>query len=235
MSITAGQTALASDFVSAASGAADRGKVAKLNTIGQMEAGFFKQRVVRVYTADATWTKPASLAAVIMEVQAAGAGGGQGTTSNQGGGGSGGTYARGFTTAGVFTASVVLKVGAQGAGHTGSAGSGANATPANFGQFIVCPGGLAGTSTLGGAESAAATGTSVDIYIPGQCGETSGNTSVIARGGNTVLGNGSQGGIGSNAPNATNYGGGGGSGNASSANAGNGGPPVIIITELYTA
>lgn len=40
MSITAGQTALASDFVSASSGASDSGKVPKLDSLGKIAMGF---------------------------------------------------------------------------------------------------------------------------------------------------------------------------------------------------
>jgi hypothetical protein len=42
MAITAGQTALASDFVSTSAGAGDSGKVPKLNSLGKLDASFLK-------------------------------------------------------------------------------------------------------------------------------------------------------------------------------------------------
>lgn len=56
MSIQAGQTALASDFVSTSSGASDSGKVAKLNASGLIPTDFINDgRVITYYTTQSTF------------------------------------------------------------------------------------------------------------------------------------------------------------------------------------
>lgn len=236
MSIQANQTALASDFVNTSTGAAEANKGVKLNLVGQLEPSLFKTRIVRVYgPGSATWTKPTSLAAVLMEVQGPGSGGGSATTAGtgfaEGGSGGGGGFGRGFTTAAVFTTSVILFVGSGGA-----VDADANAD-SNFGQFIYgkkgTKGGSVSTSTGGTAGTGGTVvGSSVDLAVDGEDGQkgysTATNTGGFMRayGGRSFWGG-----------RGKNYGGGGNGEHATSggsidlATAGKDGR--IILTEFY--
>lgn len=238
MAIESNQQGLASDFVSISSGASDIGKVPKLNTVGQLEAGFFKSRIVRIFTSSGTWTKPASLVGVIAEVQGPGGGGGVASSTNWGGGGGAGTYAKMTTTAAVFTtSSVIVVVGTGGGGRsgasvgTGSAGSG----PSSFGGYLYAPAGNPGESANGGEVSSAATGIGVDISILGQGGSGNGGVSATNFGGSSFLGRGAVT-RGFTPKNGNLYGSGGAPGreSATQTDSGSGANGIVIITELYS-
>jgi hypothetical protein len=187
--------------------------------------------IPRVYTAGATWTKPANLKYIVAEAQGAG-GGGSGVTGSSDaggpGGGSGG-YARKLIAASSLDATETVTVGT---GGTGSATTGGNGTASSFGAHITGNGGN-GDGGVGG------TATGGDINITGGKGHTSSATRTSGAGANSILGIG--GASVSGAPIAgvagTGYGSGGsgGSQNTSSSSdiGGNGANGVVIVTEYY--
>lgn len=201
--------------------------------------------VVRVYTANATWTKPSGLAALLVEVQGGGGGGGgSSATNNSGGaGGGGGGYVRKFYAASSLASTEAVVVGAAGTAGTttGNGGTGGDSTFSSGATLLTASGGVGGNvgaaAAAGGAGGAASGG---DINIPGQTGRygNSGFTPIQSGdGGNSQLGYG--------APGVRNgdvvgvaaiaYGGGGSGGtrggNSSAGGAGTAG--VVIVTEFY--
>lgn len=199
--------------------------------------------VVRVYTANDTWTNPAGCKYVIVEVQGGGGGGGGCSSDNGGsGGGGGGGYSRKLISAASLGSTETVTVGAAGAagGATGTNG-GAGGT-SSFGSHCSATGGSGGIAD--GAGSAGGTGSSGDLNIPGGRG----GNSVSYYSGSEGANKGGQGGdsqLGRGAPltdngageAGSNYGGGG-----AGAKAANGGPDtaggagaqgVVIVTEYY--
>lgn len=176
MSIQNGQNADANDFINASAGAADVGKVPKLNASGFLDYSFFKTRVVRVYKTTGspyTWTKPASLAAVIYEVQGPGSGGGTASTGGAGtaagGPGASGAFIRGFTTAAVLGSTETITVPAGGAIATDAAAN------ASFGAIAIAGKGTKGgnvTTSTGGTPgtggSASGSGVNGDLALSGE-------------------------------------------------------------------
>ena len=200
--------------------------------------------VIRVYTANDTWTKPANLEFVIVEVLGGGGGGGGATASDRGcGGGGGGGYSREKIAVATLGATETVTVGGGGAGAT--AGTGTTGTTSTFGALTTGAGGVGGTcagaSSAGGAGGAGSGG---DLNVEGGDG---GNGSEIANslcigghGGNSYFGSGAgnsatfNGGATGSAGNP--YGGGGGGGcNSQDTDSpgGAGGAGVVIVTEYY--
>jgi|GEM_PF-2380594 len=185
------------------------------------------QPVINTYTANATWTKPAGLKYVDIEVQAGGAGAGaSGTAGNASGGGAGG-YSRKRVLAAALGATETVTVGAavafSNSGNNSSFGAHATATGGTVGAV--------GLQTLGGAGGAGASG---DININGQDGGASGFASYpkYGDGGNSMFGFGGAGRIGAtNSPSGTGY----GSGGAGTTNSGGGGAGGLVIVREYYA
>ncbi len=193
------------------------------NHTSAAQGGLLTQPTIQVYAAGSgTWTKPAGLTHVVVECQGPGGGGGQGTTTNNGGGGGGGGYCRKFYLASALSATEAYVVGAGGAGHQNSAGSGSNGSAASTWKSLSGGAGTGGGQTNGGQGGASSGG---DINIPGQTGSSNGTATLVNFGGNAFLGMGGSGG---------GYGSGGYPGNASGANGGNGTDGVIIVHEFYT-
>src|SRR5690242_15519101 len=97
---------------------------------------------VQVFTANGTWTKPASAKIVHVEVVGAGgSGGGAGATGagqwSYGDGGGGGEYASGWYDADDLAATVTVTIGAGGTASTGAGASGGNSS---FGTTITANG-----------------------------------------------------------------------------------------------
>lgn len=206
--------------------------------------------VSRVYTANDTWTKPANLEYIIVEVVGGGGGGGGTTSSNTGsGGGGGGGYSRELLAVASLGATEAITVGAAGTAGAGSGGAGGNGGTSSFGTvaFLQATGGTGGatgsSSSLGGAGGVGSSGT---LNIEGQDGGAGGGNSgapAISMGG--AGGNSHYGGGGASTIVITNelagvagnnYGGGGGGSadvNGGDAAGGAGAAGVIIVWEYY--
>lgn len=136
---------------------------------------------IYTYTSGATWTKPADLKYIIVEVQ--GAGGGSGGTSGSApgvaaasGGGGGGGYSRKKILAASLSATETVTIGAAGtAGSTGVNTGGTGGTT-SFGAHVTATGGAggAGGTNASGSNFAVGgvggTGSSGDLNIPGKQG-----------------------------------------------------------------
>jgi hypothetical protein len=209
--------------------------------------------VTVITTPSSTYTKPAGLKFLGIEVQGGGgAGGGNplpaaSQAAAAGGGGSGG-YSRSLLPASSVPASVAMTVGAAGAGV--SAGSGTGGGLSSFGSLGTGNGGSPGVMTgsvaaltyagagVGGGSS------SGQINVNGQRGLNgvaflSGSFHQGGGGGNSLLGLAGNGIIAGTSPGvaATGFGAG-GSGSIAGASqpataGGNGSPGVIILTEYF--
>lgn len=190
---------------------------------------------IRYYTATDTWSKPAGLAFITVEVQGGGGGGGAATSDvTMGGSGAAGGYSKKkIATADLGTTEAVT-VGALGAGSASS--DGAAGTASSFGIHAVGNGG-AGGGANGGTSVAGGTGTSGDMNIVGQ-GGAFGGASVFSDGGSSQLGRGGIGGeLGGIGFAASGYGAGGGGGHRNSANNKGGGAGtagIVIVTEYLS-
>ena len=119
---------------------------------------------VRVYTANATWTKPAGLIGIrVRVVGPGGGGGGCNVAATAGGGGGGGGYAEKFVLESVLgaTETVTVPVGAAGGAATGGTG-GAGAT-ASFGTHVTATGGEGGLGSTSGDGSALGTSATTGV------------------------------------------------------------------------
>lgn len=206
--------------------------------------------VVRTYlnaASPATWTKPAGLKYVIVEVQAGGGGGGGNTqTDCSSGGGGGGGYSKKLIAAATLGATETVTIGAGGAAGAAAGGAGGTGGASSFGTHATTTGGAGGGAgasdpTAGGNGGI---GSSGDINIKGSAGQN-GSTSTGyfggGNGGSCVLGGGGLGGFGSGIANTAGsagnvYGGGGGggqSGGGGDAAGGIGAAGIVIVTEYY--
>lgn len=166
----------------------------------------FLTPVVRVYEAGATWTKPANLKYIEVEVQAGGAPGGQGGSNSNGYSGGAGGYSRKLIPAASLSATETVTVGAI----EGDSSFGTHATT---------------TAASGITGGTAASG---DINIPGQSGhpglghDNSGSSSEYRPPAETpsIFG-------------AAGYGSGGRGESQTSGNEGAGVAGVVIVTEHY--
>jgi len=212
--------------VTTSAGAGDVDKVPVLNASGKLDVSFMPQNpIVRTYlnaVSPATWTKPAGLKYIIVEVQATGGDGGSatGTDLKSGGGGAGG-YGKKLIPASSLGVTETITIGAL--NTVSSFGSHITATNGESVLVNVTAGGVGGGCTGG------------DINITGQDGGTGGTLGGF--GGSSVLGIGA--GITNGATNGSNgvgYGGGGGGGNAVGSTDRSGGsasPAFVTIIEFY--
>lgn len=199
---------------------------------------FASSTTVRVYTTvgTTTWTKPANLSYVMVEVQ--GGGGGGDSTADDGGGGGAGGYARKLIRASLLGSTETVTVGNF--GNAEQSGTLSSFTVAS-GTNVVGNAGSGSTSSSGGSGGTATGG---DINISGQAG---GNAFSIASvdaggaGGNSVLGFGGQAFAradstgGSDGMAGSGYGGGGAGaqGGSGSGTGGAGTQGIVIITEYF--
>lgn len=207
------------------------------------------------FTSSGTYSKPAGLKFVVVEVQGGGGAGGgvPATTSGQralGAGGISGVYARSKILASSLGTNETVTVGAGGTGVSG--GNGGNGGNSSFGSLVSANGGTGGegaafaSTTLAFAMADPITTGTGDFIVPGRVGPVafcmadSSNAGSGGQGGSSVFGAGGAGrrlntaGAGGN---ASGYGaGGGGTGTSSSQSArtgGNGSPGIVIVHEYF--
>lgn len=196
------------------------------------------------FSASGTWTKPAGLTSVVVEVRGGGGGGG-GVSSAAGyiagGGGGEGGYSRKTIAAGSLGSTETVTIGAGGTEGANTGGTGGTGGTTSFGAHATAAGGTGGGGATGvGQVGAGIGGTGASGLVnlkAGAGGAGLGVTGILAVGGGG-------GGHGAGHPRAStgagNAGtnGGGGSGacslNASSAALGGvGGDGYVIVTEYY--
>lgn len=196
---------------------------------------------MQVFTASGTYTRPANLKYVIVEMVGGGGGGGGGygspANSKMGGGGGGGSYCRAIFAASAIGATTSVTVGNGGSrmtfGKLPSAGTTSTFLTAN------APGGAGGAVSGGGATGRANGGAApsgCDFGFPGKKGFRGGLiTGWAGDGADSMFGyGGTANGSGSSPDAATGYGaGGGGSHQVSDTPPGNGNPGVVIVHEYY--
>ena len=176
---------------------------------------------IEVFTSSGTWTRPAGVVQVTVEVVGGGGNGGNGIANYSGGGGGAGGYALDIADVS-GDATVAVTVGA--AGGTSS-----------FGAFCVATGGSNGEqgANEGSEGGAGGVGTSGDLLVGGGDGGGSGGQQTTAGG---VGGSSHYGGGGAGGPDNThgsagnNYGaGGGGGGPDTNMNGGAGAGGLVIV------
>jgi hypothetical protein len=141
MAISTGSTIVAADFVATSAGAGDSGKVPKLNAAGKLDQSMSTIVTRQVFTGHGTYTytKPANVSWVEVEV----IGGGRGGCSSQNGvaGSAGGDSS--------FGAYVVAKGAGSGTSNVGDIIIAGQAGKTKFGTTSTQQGGDGGNSFLG--------------------------------------------------------------------------------------
>lgn len=177
----------------------------------------------------ATWTKPAGLKYVVVEVQAGGGAGAAGTDEQGGGGGGGGGgFSRKLIAAATLGATETVTTGAAGA--SSSFGTHATATPGSAGV----------AASAGGVGGAGGIGSGGDVNVGGNAGSSGGTGSSVrgagGSGGASHLGGGGVGAVSQNGggtPTAGQVYGGGGGGGSDSGSGAAGAAGIVIVTEYY--
>ena len=170
---------------------------------------------VQVFTTGGTWTKPAGIKSVVIEVTGGGGGGGGAKNANgTGGGGGGGGNSSKFIDV-TAIASETVTIGGGGAGGVGLATGAAGGT-SSLGAHASATGGRGGVSNAGGAPAGGlgGAGSGGDINSTGDGGGGGAATMGVpsGAGGGSARGGGARGHHAGNTNGyaATNYGGGGG-------------------------
>ena len=181
---------------------------------------------VKTFTASGTWTKPADIKRVVVEVCGGGGGGNEGTTTLAGGGGGGGGYSRKVIDV-TAIASETVTVGTGGAGGTTSGAAGGTSS---FGTHLSANGG-AGSSGSGAGGGTAANG---NVNVTGGFGGSGGGNTGGIGGGSYFSGTGGRGNRGASngqAAQTGQYGCGGGGAGPTGTTGGDGAGGIVIVTE----
>lgn len=194
--------------------------------------------VVRYYASGATWTKPAGLVALVIEVWGASGSGAVARNVNGGyaaaSGGGGGPYSKKVVAAASLGATETVTIGTGGTAVTRSTDGGTNGNAGgttSFGSLLSVTGGAAGVAYYSGAgmgtaaSAAAGTSTGHDFTIAGSASAAT-STVVCGQG---IGGGGSSGGFAIYISGRVI--GTGGQGSAATSIAGTQG--IIIVTEIY--
>ena len=186
----------------------------------------------------ATWTKPAGLKYIEVEVQAGGGGaGGVSSDGNATGGGGAGGYSKKIIAATSLGDTETVTIGAGGAGSVNNGAAGGNSS---FGTHLSATGG-AGTNTKGKLGGAGGAGSDGDINIDGGDGGSAAFDSTYGgttgnNGGASFFGGGGRGTLSATASNGRAFGSGGGGITASNDNdyaGGTGASGIVIVKEFY--
>lgn len=100
------------------------------------------------FTADGTWTKPATGTVALIECWGAGGSGGRAGASDYGGGGGGGAYRRRLLLLSELASSVAVTVGTGGAAQTGDNQDGVAGGNSSFGSHVTAYGGGGGAGNV---------------------------------------------------------------------------------------
>lgn len=158
--------------------------------------------VINFYTSSSTWTKPAGLKYIIVEVVGGGGGGGGNTTNTFGsGGGGGGGYSREIISAATASTTEAVTVGNAGAAGTGVGGAGGTGGTSSFGNtpYLQATGGVGGAADGGGGTATSkgglgGIGSNGTINTAGGAGTGAGNANEPAgSGGGSTYGGGGEG------------------------------------------
>ena len=202
--------------------------------------------IVRTYlnaASPATWTKPAGLKYIVVEVQAAGGGGGgsQSGTGQTAGGGGGGGYSRKLVAVASLGATETVTIGVGGAGGSGNA-NGSTGETSSFGSHASATGGGGGVhGGSNGTGGGGGIGSLGDLNTTGDGGSAgdyrSADDGTGGTGGSSYFGGGSTG-VYNGSGNAGGVYGGGGAGAADTTSStrvgGVGGAGIVIVTEYYS-
>lgn len=144
-----------------------------------------------------TWTKPAGLKYIVVEVQGAGGGSGGVTDSDDGSGAGAGGYSRKLIGTASLGTTETVTVGAAGTAGASGANDGGNGGNTSFGSHCSANGGT-GSLNSGGTAGSGGTATGGDINITGQAGGKGGGNGGTSGGpdsgfgGSSILGIGGQ-------------------------------------------
>ncbi len=143
------------------------------------------------YTASTTYTKPARLNYVVVEVIGGGGGGKGNTTAGQGShGGAAGGFSKEIISASELNATTSVVIGAAGAGGAVAA-DGATGGTTSFGSFLQATGGVGGDDSVG-RGAAGGVGSGGTINAEGEPGGLPIASGFSGFGGNTIYGSGGE-------------------------------------------
>jgi hypothetical protein len=184
---------------------------------------------VQVFTSSGTWTRPASITKVIMEVQGAGGSGSEYGNNDYVCAGSGGGYSKKLLDVSSISTSTIT-VGAGGAAATTGAGSnGGLSSWADGTNTVTGSGGTGGNVSVANTDIVGGAATGGDINIIGANGSGGSTGEGVSHGSMFGFGNKRAWTGEGHLPNAVGYGGGGAGGYNITSGSGGGG--IIIVWE----
>ncbi len=193
---------------------------------------------VQVFTSNGTWTKPAGLKYVEVELVGGGGGGGGNTIVNRASaGGGGGGYSWKLIATADLGATEAVTVGASGSGGSQTGGTGVTGGTSSFGAHLQATGGEGGTQQGEGGEGGIGSGGTLNFQGDGGAAGGYADVAGIAagKGGGSRFGGGSKAPPASTSINGRPYGGGGSgaqSGGGDTAG-GAGYAGLVVVKEFY--
>ena len=194
--------------------------------------GFGGLKSAQTFTSTGTWTKPAGVTKVIVEVQGGGGSGGKRNGGYVGAGAAGGYSKKLIDVSSISSATVTVGTGGTAVTATNVSGnSGGSSSWSDGTNTITCGGGSGGDGSTTYYCTVGGTATGGDINIPGgdsNFGRNSGRNSIFGFGGpdSSAAANFT----GGSSPNARGYGAGGSPTYLDTSGAG--GDGIVIVTEI---